>query len=101
MRERRRVIALAMCIAIALSMAVSSACIAHEAIHPHDCTGEDCPICQFIAQVAQARRNLGALLLLALIVCLAPVSRRERRVPESAVLSPLSTLVAQKIRLNS
>ena len=70
MRERRRVIALAMCIAIALSMAVSSACIAHEAIHPHDCTGEDCPVCQAL----NVCRSVVMSFFTALIIMFMPVS---------------------------
>ena len=47
--RRRRVIAAIICCAVALSMLISSAYLAHEAACHHDCTGEHCPVCRFIA----------------------------------------------------
>ena len=63
MRKHLHVIAMVMCAAILLSMFVSSAYLAHEAVYHHNCSGEDCPVCEFIAQIVELRRSLGMMLL--------------------------------------
>lgn len=100
MIQRRHVIVLAICVVLALSMFVSSAFIAHEAAHPHQCTGEDCPICQFIAQVEQVRRGFGMVLLALLLICFALAVCRDGRALLWANLPASGTLVSRKIRLN-
>ena len=67
MSKRRHAIAMALCIVMMLSMFVSSAYIAHEAAHHHVCSGDNCPVCQFIAQVEQVRRGFGMILLALLL----------------------------------
>ena len=99
--RRRHVIAMALCIAMMLSMFVSSAYIAHEATHRHECTGENCPVCQFIAQVEQARRGFGMILLALLLICSALALRRDWRAFASASLPASGTPVSRKIRLNN
>ena len=101
LKNRRRVIAMALCIAMMLSMFVSSAYIAHEATHRHECTGEDCPVCQFIAQVEQARRGFGMILLALLLICFALALRRDWRAFTPASLPASGTPVSRKIRLNN
>ena len=101
MNGRRRVVAAILCAVLLLSMFVSSAYVAHEAAHPHECAGEDCPICQCIAQVARLRRGLGVALLALLLLCLAMAVRREVCPPETAEVPALRTLVGRKIRLNN
>ena len=59
MDRRRHAIAAVICAALLLCIFVSSAYIVHEAVYHHDCTGENCPICQFIAQIEQTRRGFG------------------------------------------
>ena len=66
--KRRHMIAMALCIAMMLSMFVSSAYIVHEAAHHHECTGEDCPVCRFISQVEQVRRGFGSILSALLLI---------------------------------
>ena len=100
MNNRRHVIAVAMCVVMLLSVIVSSAYIAHEAAHPHVCTGGDCPICQFIAQVEQVRRGFGMLLLALVLICLALALRREARVSATAAMPARCTPVDRKVRLN-
>ena len=101
MSRRRQVLAVLICAFVALSMLASSACIAREAIHPHACTGEDCPVCQFIAHLEQVRRDFGAVLLALLLICTSlAVGRAWRAVPLMAVTA-LATPVGRKIRLNS
>ncbi len=101
MSKRRRVIAVALCIAMTLSMFVSSAYIAHEAAHHHECSGEKCPVCQFIAQVEQVRRGFGMILLALLLICSALAVRRVWYAFMSANLPAAGTLVSRKIRLNN
>ena len=47
MSKCRHVIAMALCIVMMLSMFVSSAYIAHEAAHHHECSGDNCPVIPF------------------------------------------------------
>ena len=100
MKNRRHVIAVAVCAVMLLSVIVSSAYIVHEAAHHHQCTGEDCPICQFIAQVEQVRRGFGMALLALLLICFALALRREAHAPAAADIPVLCTLVGRKVRLN-
>ncbi|MBR0463326.1 MAG: hypothetical protein IJJ23_02945 [Clostridia bacterium] len=101
MSNRRHVIVTLICAVMLLSMFVSSAYIAHEATHRHECTGENCPVCQFIAQVEQARRGFGMILLALLLICFALALRRDWRAFASASLTASVTPVSRKIRLNN
>ena len=100
MDRRRQWIAALICAVMLLSMLVSSAYIAHEAAHHHECTGEDCPVCRFIAQVEQVRRGFGTALSALLLICLALALRREMRAPATAEVPALCTTVGRKVRLN-
>ena len=101
MNRRRHMIVAILCAAMLLSIFVSSAYIVHEAAHRHDCTGEDCPICQFIAQLEQLRRGFAMALLALLLICLALGAGHEWRARAMAEDVPaLCTLVGRKIRLN-
>ena len=101
MNKRRHVIAAIICAVMLLSIFVSSAYIVHEAAHHHDCIGEDCPICRFIAQIEQLRRGFGMALLALLLLCFALAVGREWRTRAMAAHVPaLCTLVGRKIRLN-
>ena len=99
MNKRRHIIAAALCVAMLLSLFVSSAYIMHEAAHPHACAGVDCPICRFIAQIEQVYHSLGMVLLALLVVCPVLFARRERRVPAVCVPA-LCTPVGRNTRLN-
>ena len=101
MNKRRHVISAIICVVMLLSIFVSSAYIVHETAHHHECTGKDCPICQFIAQIEQLRRGFGMALLALLLLCFALASGREWRMRAIAVAVPANrTLVGRKIRLN-
>lgn len=100
MYQRRRGIALALCVVLALCAFVSSAFIVHEAAHPHACTGEDCPICQFIVQIEQLRRSFGLLLVALLATGLALSAGRGRRVRATACAPVPCTPVGRRVRLN-
>ena len=101
MDKRRHVIAAIICAVMLLSVFVSSAYIVHETAHHHECAGENCPICQFIAQIEQLRRGFGMALLALLLICFAlAVGREWRRQTIAADVPALCTLVGRKIRLN-
>ena len=101
MSKRRQVIAMALCIAMMLALFVSSAYIAHEAAHHHECSGDHCPVCQFIAQVEQMRRGFGMILLALLLICFALAVRRDGCAFMPANLPASGTPVSRKIRLNN
>ena len=101
MSKGKHAIAMALCIAMMLSMFVSSAYIVHEAAHHHECSGENCPVCQFIDQVERVLRGFGMILLALLLICFAPAVRRDWCAFISANLLPSGTLVSRKIRLNN
>ena len=100
MLKRRHMIAVIICAAMLLSIFVSSAYVVHEAAHHHQCTGEDCPICRFIARVEQLRRGFGLALMALLSVCFALTSCHERPAWAAEDTPVLCTLVGRKIRLN-
>ena len=102
MNRRRHVFAAIICAVMLLSIFVSSAYIVRETAHHHECVGENCPICQFIAQIEQLRRGFGMALLALLLICLALTVGREWRARATADHVPaLCTLVGRKIRLNN
>lgn len=101
MSKYRNVIIVAICAVMLLSMFVSSAYVVHEATTHHECSGDNCPICQFIAQLEQVRRGFGMMLLALLLICFALAVRREGVALVMADVSALCTLVGRKIRLNN
>ena len=98
MTNRKRIGALLLCVGMVLALFVSSAYIAHEA--GHDCSGEDCPICQMIAVNVNLLRTLGLAVLL--LVALFVLSRRglTHQILHRLALPTSGTLVSWKIRLN-
>ena len=100
MSRRKRILAAAFCIVVALCMFASTACVALEAAHRHSCVGEDCPVCQLFARIGQLRRGFGLALLVLLLVRLALVPGRVRFGALSGNAPALCTLVGRKIRLN-
>ena len=101
LRGRRHIIVAVVCAALALSLLVSSAYLVHEAACHHQCVGENCPVCQFIARVEQLCKGLGLVLFAMLLACSGMVARPAafgwREVANGAALC---TLVGRKIRLN-
>ena len=98
MRNRKRVRALVLFIALSLIISVSFAYIALEA--HHDCCGEDCPICRTIAVNIQVIRVLG----LALLIAAAVLILRRGQTARSRYTRHISffsgTLVSWKVRLD-
>ena len=102
MNRRSHVIAAIICAALLLCIFVSSAYVVHETAHHHECTGENCPSCQFIAQIEQLRRGFGMALLELLLICFALKVGHEWRTRAIAEDVPaLCTLVGRKVRLNN
>ena len=98
MTNRKRVGALLMCLGMVLFLFVSSTFIAHEV--GHDCSGEDCPICQMIAIHVILLRTLGFALLIALALFALRQVRSTRHGQRQQRLPASGTLVSWKIRLN-
>ena len=98
MKDRKRFGALLLAIGLCAVMAVSFAFIAAEA--DHDCTGEDCPICEAIAVNIRLLRTLGlaVLVLLCFFFLLSILPARFTRERNDRVFP--GTLVSWKIRLN-
>ena len=99
MKQQKRLIAWILCIGMILVLFVSSAYIAHAAAH--DCTGEECEICESVAQteaILQSFMLLGAILLAFFaLISLAQAKHRSQGTCGYAV----STLVSWKVRMNN
>ena len=100
MSKRRSLIAALVCAVLLLTLFVSSAYVVHEAAHHHQCTGEDCPVCRFIAQVEQLRRDFGSVLMALLLIRFALAACPERPARSAGDVPARCTLVGRKIRLN-
>lgn len=98
MRNRRRICALILFIALSLIMSVSFTYIALEA--HHHCCGEDCPICLTIAVNIQIIRTLGLALLTAAAILILRRGQTVRcRFARHIRFFP-GTLVSWKVRLD-
>jgi len=98
MSNQKRILALVLCVGMLFVLFASSAYISHEA--EHDCTGEDCEICENIAQMEallQSFALLGAALLL--LFTLLSFHRAFRAWTALRAYSA-PTLVGWKVRLN-
>ncbi len=99
MSHQKRIGAGLLCVIFVLAMLVSSAFIIHEA--GHDCTGEDCPICQAIAINDQLLRLIGAAILVpASLPGILRIKYSRADIPGFS-LPASGTLVSWKIRLNN
>lgn len=98
MTNRKRVIALLLCIGLVFALAVSSTYIAHEA--GHVCSGDDCPICQMIAVNVSLLRTIGLVILIVLSLFGLLRGRFAYRERQRLCLPTSGTLVSWKIRLN-
>ncbi len=98
MTNAKRAGAMILCIGLVLVLAVSVAFIAHEA--DHDCSGEDCPICQAIAVNIRLLRLAGtaAIVLAAFFFLLSGPSAASRQDRYHCFRS--GTPVSWKVRLN-
>ncbi len=99
MKCPRRIAAVLLAVVFALVMLVSSAFIIHEA--GHDCTGEDCPICQMIAANSQLLRLVGAVVLVLVYLLGIPGTKHIWHDARGFSVPVSGTLVSWKIRLNN
>ena len=99
MSNRKRILALVLCVGMLFVLFASSAYIAHEA--DHDCTGEHCEICENIAQMEALLQSFALLGVVLLLLFTLLSFLRTFRVEEAlrACLAP--TLVGWKVRLNN
>lgn len=100
MANKRRIFALLLCAAVVLGIFVSSALIAHEMLHPHDCTGEDCPVCALMAHSSELKRSLALILFAAFALMGINVPIRRNGADCAAFPSNQFTLTGLKVRLN-
>ena len=98
MRISRRTVAFILCTSLLLALCLSSACALHAA--GHDCCGEGCAVCLFIAQNSEALRLLAAAILLLLALMRVLSGNLVRRNLQAALPHSHATLVALRIRLN-
>ncbi len=98
MMNRKQLGVLLLSVGLVIMLAASSALIIHEA--DHDCTGEDCPVCQAIAVGRGLLRALGMAMLLLWVFFILRQNHHVR--PFSRQYSRFfpHTLVSLKIRLN-
>ena len=98
MTGRKRIAAWMLCIGLILVLSVSIAFIAHEA--GHDCSGEDCPICQTIAIHVRILCALGLGVLALLPFFSLPFRQSDRYRQNQYARLFTGTPVSWKVRLN-
>lgn len=99
MMNRKRVMALVLCLGVAFVLAASSFFILHEA--DHDCVGEGCEICANIAATVRLLRGFALMgaIMLSLFAALLAVRKCRRAAARHAC--PTLTPVGWKVRLNN
>ena len=99
MMNRKRILALALCLGITFVLAASSVFVIHEA--DHDCAGEECEICARIAATVHLLRSFAMIGGIRLVLFAAPLAARKcgQASGRSDCLS--LTLVGCKVRLNN
>ncbi|MBQ6552504.1 MAG: hypothetical protein IJL83_02685 [Clostridia bacterium] len=95
MTKKNRVIATVLAVVFALAVALSLVFIAAEA--DHDCSGEDCPVCELLALCRGVLRGVLA----AAFVCLAAAALRTAALSRSArsALRAAITPASLKVKL--
>ncbi len=99
MRDRKRLLALLLCVGLLAMLAVSSAYIVLEA--GHVCCGKACGICDSVAKTEALLRGMACFALpLLFAAALLPVLKA-RCALKAARQPALDTLVCWKVRLNN
>ncbi len=90
-------IAAFICVMLLVGVLFSNFYVAHE--FQHDCTGEDCPICQYIAECEAFVNQIstGVVFVCTALIAFLAISKTYTFVTRVGVFS---TLVDQKVRLN-
>ncbi len=99
MNRQKRIFAFVLCIGMMFVLFASSAYIAHEA--DHDCTGEDCEICENIAQLEALVKTISLLGVILLVLFTLPAFLRALRAEDRLCAYHAPTLVSWKVRLNN
>ncbi len=99
MKKRKHLIAALLCVLYVLSMLVSSAFILYEA--GHDCTSEQCPVCQAVLLSSQLLCITGAVIITFVYLLGIMVAQRTRQYDHAVVIPCSGTLVDWNIRLNN
>ena len=95
--QAKRIAAGLMGLTLLLIIALSAAFLVAEA--DHDCAGEDCPICAFMAVCVHVLRRLGAAAVVLLAAAAPAILFLAAPVAGAAVFAP-GTPVSQRTRLN-
>ena len=99
MNKQKRLLTLALVIGFVLALFVSSAYIAREAYH--ECTGEECDICEHIGACRALLRSF-VLLVFMLAAGLALLLDSQRKHAANGIRLPAqASLVSWKVRLNN
>lgn len=94
----KRSIAIVAAVMLLFGMIFSAAFIAHESVH--DCTGEDCPICQMIGQCENFVKRLAPVFICAVFsFLLAAQVFYAETIEEENLFKP--TLLSLRVRLNN
>ena len=99
MKKQKRLLALVLCVGMLFVLFASSAYIAHEA--EHDCTGEDCEICENIVQMEALLQSFALLGVALILLFFLPAFLRALRAEEGLRAYHAPTLVSWKVRLNN
>ncbi|MCR5784553.1 MAG: hypothetical protein K6G40_02785 [Eubacterium sp.] len=93
----KRIIAAAITAAVILVLFLSAFYIAEHM--NHECSGEDCPICETIYQCTN---NINQLSLAAVVLAcvFAAISYLSEIKEEYSFIAPINSLISQKVRLN-
>lgn len=98
LKRMRDLIISFLCAALLLGVLFSAFFIANE--YHHDCTGEECPICQIIAECEAFINQIATGLVIAFEAVLVLAAAQDIRVMLGNLLVA-DTLVTQKVRLNN
>ena len=94
----RGIIAAFMCAALLAGVLFATFFIADE--YHHDCTGEECPICQTIAECEAFVNQISSGLIIVVAALLAVLAVSDIKVMLGNIFFS-NTLVTQKVRLNN
>ncbi len=99
MSNRKRILALVFCVGMLFVLFASSAYIAHEA--DHDCVGEECKICENIAQLEALVKTFSLMGVILLVLFALLAFFRALRAEDRLCAYHAPTLVSWKVRLNN
>lgn len=99
MRNKKRLMALLMCVGFALTLFVSSAYIVSNA--GHDCIGHGCDVCEHMAEACALLQSFAVLCVLVMLLFMVDLIRMLFSAADGICLPVQGTLVGLKVRLNN